>query len=155
MKKKLDVIKKTAQELLEKMGVEAEVEVEVRKDKEDEVIQVKLNSKEDNALLVGYNGNNLAAFQLILGIITANKLGEWSRLIVDIDGYRQKRQAELEEVARRALERVGTNNQPVTITGLTSWERRTIHLFLKDEKGIETYSEGEGRNRQLVISPNA
>jgi len=155
MKKKLDVIKKTAQELLEKMGVEAEVEVEVRKDKEDEVIQVQLNSKEDNALLVGYNGNNLAAFQLILGIITANKLSEWSRLIVDIDGYRQKRQAELEEVARRALERVGTNNQPVTITGLTSWERRTIHLFLKDEKGIETYSEGEGRNRQLVISPNA
>jgi len=153
MKKELDVIKKTAQELLKKMGVEAEVEV--RKGKEDEAIQVQLDSKEDSALLVGLHGNNLAAFQLILGIITANKLGEWSRLIVDIDGYRQKRQAELEEMARRALEQVGINNQPVTITGLTSWERRTIHLFLKDEKGVETYSEGEGRSRQLVISPNA
>ena len=153
MKKKLDVIKKTAQELLEKMGVKAEVEV--RKDKENEAIQVQLNSEKDNALLVGFHGNNLAAFQLILGIITANKLGEWNRLIVDIDGYRQKRQAQLEEMARRALEQVGINNQPVTITGLTSWERRAIHLFLKDEKGIETYSEGEGRSRQLVISPNA
>ena len=152
MKKKLEVIKKTAQELLEKMGVEAEVKVQ--EDKESEAIQVQLNS-EDNALLVGYHGNNLSAFQLILGIITANKLGEWNRLIVDIDGYRQKRQAQLEEMARRALERVGISNQPVTITGLTSWERRTIHLFLKDEKGVETYSEGEGRNRQLVISPNA
>jgi len=153
MKKKLEVIKKTAQELLKKMGIEAEVEV--RKNKEDEVIQVQLNSEEDNALLVGFHGNNLAAFQLILGIIVANKLGEWNRLVVDIDGYRQRRQAQLEEMARRALEQVGANNQPVTITGLTSWERRTIHLFLKDEKGIETYSEGEGRNRQLVISPNA
>ena len=148
MKKKLEVIKKTAQELLKKMGVEAEVEVQ--KNKENEAIQVQLNSKEDNALLVGYHGNNLTAFQLILGIITANKLGEWNRLIVDIDGYRQKRQAQLEEMARRALERVEANKQPMTITGLTSWERRIIHLFLKDED-VETYSEGEERNRQLII----
>ena len=151
MKRKLDVIKKIAQELLEKMGVKAEVEV--GEDKENEAIQVQLNSGEDNALLVGYHGNNLAAFQLILGIMVANKLGVWNRLVVDVDGYRQKRQAQLEEMARRAIEQVENNNQSVTITGLNSWERRTIHLFLKDEKGVETYSEGERRNRQLVISP--
>ncbi len=152
MKKKISVIKEAAQELLGKMGIEAEVKV--WEDEENEAIQVRLSS-EDSALLVGYHGGNLSAFQLVLGIITANKLGEWSRLIVDVDDYRQRRQAQLEEMARRALERVRASNQAVKISGLTPWERRAIHLFLRDEKEIETHSEGEGRYRQLIISPHA
>jgi len=148
MESKLDKVKAIAEELLKQMDVEAELTI--KEDKENEVILLDLQS-EDNALLVGYHGKNLEAFQIILGLLVHKKLGEWIHLVVDIDDYRQKRESQLEEMAMRAVEQAGSTGQSIAIADLTSGERRHIHLFLDDNKQVETYSEGEGRNRQLII----
>ena len=112
---------------------------------------INLSSPQDNALLVGRFGRNLEALQTILNLMTANALGEWQRVLVDIDGYRQKREEQLEKMAQEALEKVAATGEPVTFPGLSSFERRVIHLYFKDKPEMETLSEGEGRDRYLVV----
>jgi len=148
MKNKLDKVEAIVKELLKQMSVEAKITIE--EDKENEVVLLDLQS-EDNALLVGYHGKNLAAFQIILGLLIHKKLGEWVHLVVDIDNYRQKRESQLEEMAMRAVEQAGSTGQSIAIADLTPGERRYVHILLDSNKQVETYSEGEGRNRQLII----
>ena len=88
-KKPVEKIQRLTEELLEKMGVEAKVTVE--EDKKNKMFKISLSSPEDNALLVGRFGLNLEALHTILNLMTANALVEWQRVLIDIDGYRQKR----------------------------------------------------------------
>jgi len=148
-KKAVEKIQQLTEELLGKMGVEAKVTVE--EDKKNKMFKISLSSPEDNALLVGRFGRNLEALQTILNLMTANALGEWQRVLVDIDGYRQKREEQLEKMAQEALEKVAATGEPVTFPGLSSFERRVIHLYFKDKPEMETLSEGEGRDRYLVV----
>ncbi|HRR05625.1 MAG TPA: KH domain-containing protein, partial [Candidatus Woesebacteria bacterium] len=117
-KKPVEKIQQLTEELLEKMGVEAKVTVE--EDKKNKMFKISLSSPEDNALLVGRFGRNLEALQTILNLMTANALGEWQRVLVDIDGYRQKREEQLEKMAQEALEKVAATGEPVTFPGLSS-----------------------------------
>ena len=148
-KNPVEEIQRLTEELLAKMGVEAKVAVE--EDKKNKMFKISLSSPEDNALLVGRFGRNLEALQTILNLMTANALGEWQRVLVDIDGYRQKREEQLEKMAQEALEKVAATGEPVTFPGLSSFERRVIHLYFKDKPEMETLSEGEGRDRYLVV----
>ena len=148
-KNPVEEIQRLTEELLAKMGVEAKVAVE--EDKKNKMFKISLSSPEDNALLVGRFGRNLEALQTILNLMTANALGEWQRVLVDIDGYRQKREEQLEKMAQEALEKVAATGEPVTFPGLSSFERRVIHLYFKDKPEMETLSEGEGRERYLVV----
>ncbi len=148
-KNPVEEIQRLTEELLAKMGVEAKVAVE--EDKKNKMFKISLSSPQDNALLVGRFGRNLEALQTILNLIVANALGEWQRVLVDIDGYRQKREEQLEKMAQEALEKVAATGEPVTFSGLSSFERRVIHLYFKDKPEMETISEGEGRDRYLVV----
>ena len=148
-KNPVEEIQRLTEELLAKMGVEAKVAVE--EDKKNKMFKISLSSPQDNALLVGRFGRNLEALQTILNLMVANALGEWQRVLVDIDGYRQKREEQLEKMAQEALEKVAATGEPVTFPGLSSFERRVIHLYFKDKPEMETLSEGEGRDRYLVV----
>ena len=148
-KKPVEKIQQLTEELLGKMGVEAKVTVE--EDKKNKMFKISFSSPEDNALLVGRFGRTLEALQTILNLMTASALGEWQRVLVDIDGYRQKREEQLEKMAQEALEKVAATGEPVTFPGLSSFERRVIHLYFTDKPEMETLSEGEGRERYLVV----
>jgi len=146
-----EAVKKLCQELLEKMGIKADIKV--KGDKENEALVVEINSPEDNALLVGYHGQNLMALQTILGLIVAHQQDKWRRILVDVGGYRQERKAKLEEMAQNWAEKAIATGQPVTVHRLNASERRIVHLFLKNKEEVKTFSEGEGKERYLVIAP--
>ncbi|MDD3531761.1 MAG: hypothetical protein PHR64_00225 [Candidatus Shapirobacteria bacterium] len=149
-KKILTIIDKTLKELMENLGVLAQAKI--GPGEEEAAILVELSSEADNALLVGYHGQNLSALQTILGLMVFKKTGQWFHIIIDVDGYRQKRQAQVEEMARRALDQAKATGQSIAIANLSSRERRQVHLFFKDDSDVKTHSEGEGRGRQLIIS---
>jgi len=149
-KKVLTTIDKVLEELMESLGVL--VQSQISFNEEEATVLVELSAQKDNALLVGYHGKNLSALQTILGLMVFKKTGQWFHIVIDVDGYRQKRQAQVEEMARRALDQAKTTGQSIAIANLSPQERRQVHLFFKDDPDVETHSEGEGRNRQLIIS---
>jgi len=148
-KKTLTTIKKTLTELLKNLDISADLEISF--DKEEEIVLIDLTSQ-DNALLVGYHGKNLSAIQTILGLMVYKKVGQWLHIIVDVDNYREKRQAQVEEMARQAVDQAKSTGQSIAVANLDARERRQIHLLFKDDPAVETCSEGEGRNRQLIIN---
>ncbi len=149
-KKVLTTIDKVLEELMESLGVLVQSQISLNE--EEATVLVELSAQKDNALLVGYHGKNLSALQTILGLMVFKKTGQWFHIVIDVDGYRQKRQAQVEEMARRALDQAKTTGQSIAIANLSPQERRQVHLFFKDDPDVETHSEGEGRNRQLIIS---
>lgn len=148
MKKTEAMIKKTAEELLQLLEIE-EPKISLEKDKSG-VFHLTIETK-DSGILIGYRGENIYAFQLILGLIVYKKLGSWQRVIVDVGDWRQKREKQLQRVALSAAQRAKFSGEPVVMPYLNAAERRIIHLALADNPDVETHSEGKGRERKLVV----
>ncbi|KUK82450.1 MAG: single-stranded nucleic acid binding R3H domain-containing protein [Microgenomates bacterium 39_6] len=149
-KKILTKVEESLTKLLDNLGVSAQKKVSF--DEEKTSILVELSSEENNALLVGYHGKNLSALQTILGLMIFKQTGQWLHIVVDVDDYRQKRRAQVEEMARRAIDQAKSTGQSIAIANLSPGERRQVHLLFADDDSVETHSEGEGRNRQLIVS---
>lgn len=150
MEDKLGVIKQITEQLLKLLQIEATVEVS--EDQQSGSVEIQIETPE-RGILIGYHGETLAAFQLVLGILVGKKTGEWAQLTVNIGDYRQKREQTLQRMAVSAAQRVQFSGQPVVLENLSSFERRVVHLALVDHPEVETSSEGEGRERKLVIRP--
>ncbi len=117
-----------------------------------EEVKVDLNG-DDIALVIGKHGDTLDALQLLVAII-ANRQSELNaRVVLDAEGYRDRRRRSLEATALEHAARARETQREVVIRDLKAYERRIVHLTLRDDPGVETYSEGEGRHRNLVISP--
>lgn len=148
MKKTEEMIKKTAGELLQLLET-GEVKTSLEKD-EDGVFRLVIDAK-DSGILIGYHGENIDALQLILGLIVYKKLGSWQRVVVDIGDWRQKREEQLKRIALSAAQKVKFSKEPVIIPYLNAAERRVVHLALAEHPNIETRSDGEGRERKLIV----
>jgi len=108
---------------------------------------------DDIALVIGKHGDTLDALQLLVAIV-ANRQSELNaRVVLDAEGYRDRRRRSLEATALEHAARARETQREVVIRDLKAYERRIVHLALRDDPGVETYSEGEGRHRNLVISP--
>lgn len=108
---------------------------------------------DDVGLLIGRHGATLDAIQLIVAIAANRQVDCGARIIVDAEGYRERHRQMLEAKARQHAAEAKATGREVVIRDLKSYERRYIHMVLKDDPDVETYSEGEGDNRVLVISP--
>lgn len=152
MSKKLDkslgIVKESAEELLAKLEIPATVAVEFV----DEVYQVKIET-EESGLLIGFHGETLGSFQLILGLLVYKKLGSWVRVVVEVGDYRARREEQLRAMAESYAAQVLATGQPISLPYLPPIERRIIHLALQDRTDVETVSEGEGNQRRVVIKP--
>jgi spoIIIJ-associated protein len=109
----------------------------------------------DAPSLVGKHGATLDALQLLLAVITNRGIADGMRVTIDADGYRERRRQLLEKMARAHAEQAKETGKEIVITDLKAHERRIVHLTLKDDLEVETYSEGMGDDRQLVISPRS
>jgi len=107
----------------------------------------------DTGILIGYHGKSIAALQLILGILLYKQTKIWTRVIVNIGDYRQKRQESLETMAQNTAQKVKFSGEPIALFNLNPFERRIIHDYLSKNKWVVTESEGEGNNRHLIIKP--
>lgn len=148
-KDKVALVKNGAEKLLADLGVAGEVLVE---EVENGPITVQIETSE-SSLLIGFHGEMLQAFQLILAFLIHRQLGEWVSLSVNVGDYRQKREDQLKKLALNLAMKAKFSGEPQAIPNLLPSERRLIHLFLTDHPDVKTESEGEGRQRQLVIKP--
>ncbi len=148
-KKTTAFVKKTAQELLKLLEVEATPEA--KKDKED-IYHLDIKTS-DPGILIGYHGETLSSFQLILSLVVYKKTGTWQKIIVDAGDYRQKRAEALKKIALNTAQKVKFTGKPQILPHFNSAERRLIHLCLADHPEVVTESQGEGSARRLVVKP--
>ncbi|OGM31842.1 hypothetical protein A2803_00985 [Candidatus Woesebacteria bacterium RIFCSPHIGHO2_01_FULL_44_21] len=146
-------IKNFIDELLVKVGSDAEVEVSTEEQEGEKVYKVLIESPREAGLLIGAHGATLHAIQSFLAMAVKQKTGEWVRIVVDIGDWRQKAEAHLTSLAMAAAERARATGEAQPLYNLTPSERRVVHLALAEEKGITTESEGEGAARYLVVKP--
>jgi len=133
------------------MGLNAEVVVN---EIEEGEITVEIRG-EGLGLLTGRHGATLDALQMLAAIVANPNHDPGSRIIVDAENYRERRRELLRQMAIQQAEKAKESQQEVVIPDLKAFERRIVHLALKDDPEVETYSEGEGDDRCIVISPRA
>ena len=111
-----------------------------------------LNLKgEDAHFALAENGELLDAFEVVLFQAFGRELDREHRIVVDADGFRQTRKAELHAMAKFAADQVRKNGRPFTFGVLNNTERRIIHLTLQKEEDLFTESVGDGRDRRLLV----
>ena len=118
---------------------------------DDEVIQLSVPSTSLNSLLIGRNADNLRALQHVVSMALVSKGAEVMRVNVDVASYKQHRAERIAEKAEGWIRKVRQTGQPMTID-LNAADRRVVHKVAGDYSDIETHSEGEGRERKLIIS---
>jgi spoIIIJ-associated protein len=106
------------------------------------------------AHLIGRHGQTIDAVQYLANAIVARAYGdERKKIVVDAAGYRARRQATLESLARRSAERALSSSERVELDPMTAVERKVVHTVLQDFPGISTSSEGTEPNRYVVVAP--
>lgn len=148
-KAKTEVVEKLAKELIKHL--EVKVKAEISEDKEG-VVHVQLET-DDPGILIGYHGETLAAFQQILGMMVYRKTNEWTRVLVNVGDYRERRKESLQRMALSAAQKVKFSGEEHALPSMTPAERRIVHLALADDPEVTTESEGEGYSRRVVIKP--
>lgn len=140
-------IEKFLKELKESIKEEFEYEII----KTDSKINVNLNG-EGLGYLIGYRGETLYAMQNIMSTIAGKGIQNRVRVILDIQGYKEKREKTLEELAKKVAKTVIKTKKPVKLEPMQAYERKIIHSALQKNEKIETISVGEEPHRRIVIS---
>ena len=107
----------------------------------------------DSGVLIGKRGQTLEAIQYLLEKMINKKSTNRIRVLVDVEGYLDKRKNNLKQMASRMAEKAKRTKKPVTIGQMNAHDRRIVHIHLKDENGVRTQSIGEGYYRKLMIFP--
>lgn len=139
-----------ARELLDGLVKDLGFDLSVTAEWADEGCVLDL-SGEDAHFALAENGEMLDALEVVLFQIYGREIDREQRFIVDADGFRKTRKAELHAMARFAADQVRKNGRPFTFGVLNSTERRIIHMTLKEEGDLITESVGDGRDRRLQV----
>jgi len=134
--------------LLRQMGFDGTV----REREQDEVIAVQVTG-EGLGALIGRRGATLDAVQFLVGLMVARQTQTKVRVVVDIEGYRERRRQVLEELARRSADRVAREGREVVMDPMDASDRRIIHTTLAGHAQVTTFSRGEGAARRVVVAP--
>ena len=108
---------------------------------------------EDLSVLIGHRGETLSALQYITRLIVARELGRATPVVIDVEGYRARREQQLRQLARRMAEQALEQGKTMTLEPMPAGERRIIHLELRDHEKVYTESVGEGDQRKVTIIP--
>ena len=134
--------------LLKDLGFQANVEI-----KNKETVPTYTVYSDNDALLIGKNGKNLKALSVVVNQHINKELGKNYKFIIDINSYKEKREKQLEQLARRVAREVSSTKIEVKMDSMNSYERRIIHNALTNNKRVYTESEGEEPNRYVVVKP--
>ena len=139
------------EQLVELMGYDAKVEVTTGPTAKITVYGADDEEKEALGALIGRKGERLSALQHLVNLMLSRKMGTWTRVLVDVEDYRGRRERQLVEVATRAAERVQETGQMLQLEPMSALERRWVHLALRDTEGVTTQSIGEEPMRRVVV----
>lgn len=147
---KTTVIKKTISDFLKDLGIEGDFEIK----ENEEGFDLKLET-EDSGIVIGHHGDTLEALQIILSLLISKKIGEFKRVSIEVGDYKKNRSDYLTNLALDTKNKVLETNKEILLPDLKSWERRIVHMLLKDDKEVSSESMGEGKERVLVIKPRS
>lgn len=142
----ISFIKDTISEITKNMGAEANLEVRRRENN----ISVTIFS-DNNSILIGKNGKNVAALQLLIRQMVNSKLNTPLGIIIDVGNYKEKRAKNIEYLAKKLAREAYKTKTEVTMDSMNSYERRIVHEALAEDKYVYTESIGEEPNRKVVI----
>ena len=137
----------TIKPILAAFGVEATIE-EYEGDEGEIILDIVGG---DCASLIGRHGRTLDALQALVSAITNRRLGFRYPVVIDGEGSRQRRREKLEDIARRGADRAARQGVTVKLRPMTAYERRLLHMALRNDRRVSTHSEGEEPYRQVVI----
>jgi spoIIIJ-associated protein len=142
------------EDLLDYMGFPGEVDV-LRAGKENgtPTLAMAVVDGESMGALIGRRGETLQAFQFITQLLVNRRLGHWTRVLLDIEGYRSRRERYLKDTALRAAEKAMRYRDSIELDPMIPSERRIVHLTLATHEFVTTHSEGEGDNRRVIVEP--
>lgn len=145
----INIIKETVEELLRKMSFEGHVDVDFY-DEKNTIANIQTKQA---GYLIGQSGVNLDALQCLARTMVNKKNEEPIYFILDINNYRKSRIEFLKNLAKNIAEQTLSNRVSVTLRPLPAYERRIIHIALKENPGVSAESIGEEPQRQIVVRP--
>lgn len=134
-------------EYFEKMGVELNIESKY----EDKILKINVTG-EKAGIVIGYRGETLEALQLLVSTLVNRKKENYVKILIDVEGYRNKRVKSLEELASKVAHTVVSKRRSITLEPMVPFERRVIHTALQNHPKVKTESIGEEPYRKVVIS---
>jgi spoIIIJ-associated protein len=141
--------------LLELMGIQADVSIRDPETPGDGLGMAKAVldvEGDDLGILIGRRGETLSSLQYLLNLMVSRQLGEHLSFTVDVEGYRRRREKQLNNLAFRMADQVKRTRRPVTLEPMPPNERRIVHLALAEDRQVQTSSVGEGDARKVAIS---
>jgi len=151
----LTIAEQVVGELLDKMRVRARVKAQVVQpvDENDQKLVLVEVQGDDLSILIGRRSETLNALQYISSLIISKEAGQWVPLLIDVQGYRARRERQLRVLARRMAEQVIHTGRRMMLEPMPANERRIIHLELREHPDVTTESVGEEPNRKVTIIP--
>lgn len=146
-----EIIQEVVEELLQKLGFEASVEVFPQEGPMGAFL-CKVRVQQDQNFLIGQYGANLAAVSHLVRVMLRKKTEERINVIVDVNDYFSEKKALLEKEAEKAVEEVLKNNLSVALRPMLPYERKIVHSFLSENPRIATESIGVGDARKIMVS---
>lgn len=116
-------------------------------------ITFNITGDDDVGILIGRHGQTISSLQYIVRVMIARQVKMPPPIIIDVDGYKQRRYEALRTTAKRLAEQVKNRKTPFTLEPMPAFERRIIHLTLANDPNVTTQSIGEGESRKVVIMP--
>lgn len=108
---------------------------------------------DDLAVLIGRHGKTLDALQFLVSAITLRTLSIRYPVVIDVNGYKARQRVKLEGIANNAARKAVSQGRSIKLRPMTPYERRIVHIALRDDERVTTASEGEGSNRHVVVFP--
>lgn len=145
----------TVEELLQRMGIQARVEAHWGDvDPPGRIRPLMVNvSGDDLSILIGRRGETLSALQYITRLIVGKELKQPVAVVIDVEGYRARRERQLRMLARRMAEQAIETGRTMTLEPMPGNERRIIHIELRENPNVDTESIGEGDRRKVTVIP--
>ncbi|MEA2138114.1 MAG: spoIIIJ-associated protein [Solirubrobacteraceae bacterium] len=144
----VEAVEDLLEEVVRGLGLDATVEVV----DDGETVTGTVHG-EDLGLFIGRHGQTIDAVQHLAQRVAGARAGEGRRVVIDAEGYRQRREAMLQRQADQAVDDALRYARPVALDAMTASERRLVHEYLRDHGEVQTYSEGDEPDRHLVVAP--
>lgn len=150
----LDRTEEVVSKLIHLMGLKAQVSAQYGETDRDDRRYINVDVRGDDlSVLIGRRSETLNAFQYIASLIIGRGTEQFVQLVVDVEGYRDRREKQLIQMAKRVADQVAKNGRKQTLEPMPAAERRIIHIALRDHPNVTTESAGEEPYRKVVVYP--
>jgi len=151
-----EVGREVLSEILTLMGIQAVVEIqeggELADEDQDPPIVLNITG-EDLGILIGRRGETLRAIQYLVRLMASHRLKQWTNLVVDVESYLVRRRRSLQTLADRVAEQAVRTGRTQAMEPMPAYERRLVHIALRNHPRVKTQSVGEGEKRKVTVIP--